>query len=70
MLKKKMHRGTSKTHTTLRKLYFHLSNMAGLYVAAKKREGVCKGEREKGGWSKFCGWWILKSRWEGIKKSF
>ena len=46
--KKKMHRCTSKTHTTLRKLYFHLSNMAGLYVAAKKREGVCKGERKKG----------------------
>lgn len=36
------------THTALRKLYFHLSNMAGLYVAAKKNEGVCEGERKKG----------------------
>lgn len=44
--------------------------MAGLSVAAKKREGVCEGEREKGGWSKFCGWWISESRWEGIKESF
>lgn len=43
-----MHECTSKTHTTLRKLYFHLSNMAGLCVPAKKREGVCKRERKGG----------------------
>lgn len=49
MLRKKMHGCTSKTYTTLRKLYFHLSNMADLYVAAKKRGGWCVREREKKG---------------------
>lgn len=47
MLKKKMQGCTSKTYATLRKLYFHLSNMADLYVAAKKRGGWCVREREK-----------------------
>jgi hypothetical protein len=49
MLKKKMHGCTSKTYTTLRKLYFHLSNMADLYVAVKKRGegGVHKRETER-----------------------
>ena len=47
MLKKKMHGCTSKTYATLRKLYFHLSNMADLYVAAKKRGGWCVRERKK-----------------------
>lgn len=71
MLKRKMHGCTSKTCTTLRKLYFHLSNMADLYVAVKKRGGWCVREREKNGeWSKYCGWWISKGRWEGIKKIF
>lgn len=46
--------------------------MADLYVAAKKRGGWCVRERKKkkGGWSKYCGWWISESRWEGIKKVF
>lgn len=72
MLKKKMHGCTSKTYATLRKLYFHLSNMADLYVAVKKERGVvCKGKGEKKrGWSKYCGWWISESRWEGIKQIF
>lgn len=58
MLKRKMHGCTSKTCTTLRKLYFHLSNMADLYVAAKKRGGWCVREREKNGeWSKIL--WLV-----------
>lgn len=44
----RLHGCTAMTHTALRKLYFHLSNMAGLYVAAERNEGVCEGEREKG----------------------
>lgn len=48
MLKKKMHGCTSKTHTTLRKLYFHLSNMAGSYLAAKKERGSVEGREKKG----------------------
>jgi len=47
VLKKKMHGCTSKTHTTLRNLYFHLSNMAGLYVAAKKERGSVEGREKK-----------------------
>lgn len=46
---KKMHGCTSKTHTTSRKLYFHLSNMAGRYVADKKKQSVRGRKRKKGG---------------------
>lgn len=69
-LKKKMHGCTSKTHRTSRKLYFHLSNMAGLYVPAKKREGVCKGERKRGDGVNFVVVGFRKVGGRALKKYF